>query len=70
MAIDNFILLTGSDDMTIRTWNLVTFQPQGIVGNHTEPVRDLLFMDNGLLISCSYDKKIIAWVYNRGTMHG
>lgn len=23
-------------------------------------------MDNGLLLSCSYDKKVIVWIYQRG----
>ena len=28
------------------------------------PVQDLIRFDNGLLLSCSYDKKIKAWIYH------
>ena len=29
------------------------------------PVQDLILFDNGLLLSCSYDKKIKAWIYQK-----
>jgi len=32
MVIDQNILITGSDDMTIRLWNLESFSYSGLVG--------------------------------------
>lgn len=73
MVLEGNILFTGSDDGTIRSWNMVVFQPSGIIGEHMEPatgpnrkaypIQDLLLFDNGLLLSCSYDKKVKAWIY-------
>jgi len=34
MVIDGLILITGSDDNTIRLWNLFNFTPSNIVGTH------------------------------------
>jgi WD40 repeat protein len=36
MAIDGQILITGSDDKTIRLWNLQSFKPLHILGEHDE----------------------------------
>lgn len=33
-------------------------------------IQDLLFLPNGLLLSCSYDKTIIAWQYKDNSMVG
>lgn len=33
MVIDENILITGSDDQTIRLWNLESFSYSGLVGN-------------------------------------
>lgn len=61
MVIDQNILITGSDDMTIRLWNLESFSYSGLVGTkeqgHKEAIQDLCFLEkSGLLLSCSYDK--------------
>jgi WD40 repeat protein len=34
MALDANILITGSDDHSIRLWNLGNFSPAGTVGTH------------------------------------
>ena len=36
MAIDGNLLFTGSDDKTIRQWELTLNTPSGIVGCHEE----------------------------------
>lgn len=38
MAIDGEMLITGSDDRTIRLWNLNTFTPASILGTHERAV--------------------------------
>lgn len=38
MVIDGNILITGSDDHSIRLWNLGNFTPSGIVGTHEHAV--------------------------------
>jgi WD40 repeat protein len=34
MIIDGSMLITGSDDGTIRLWELTSFTPKGLVGDH------------------------------------
>jgi WD40 repeat protein len=34
MVVDANILITGSDDCSIRLWNLLNFTPSGVVGSH------------------------------------
>lgn len=36
MAVDGQILMTGSDDCTVRLWNLQSFKPLSILGQHDE----------------------------------
>jgi WD40 repeat protein len=38
MVLDEFILITGSDDHTIRLWNMRNFTPSGVVGTHAEAI--------------------------------
>lgn len=70
MAIDGNLLFTGSDDCTIRSWELTLNTPSGELGRHEEGIQDLLRLDNGLLLSCAYDGKIICWHYNEDTKFG
>ena len=52
MVSDGNILITGSDDKTIRLWELNMFQPTHVLGEHAGPITDLLFLSSGLLLSC------------------
>lgn len=61
MVIDGNYLMTGSDDHSIRLWNLVDFTPAGVIGSHTEAVCDLLLLNTGLLVSCGSDKMTYVW---------
>lgn len=36
MVVDGYMLITGSDDMTIRLWNLQSFKPLSVLGMHEE----------------------------------
>lgn len=65
MAIDGFMLMTGSDDHSIRLWNLLTFQPASILGHHEREVQALLFVEKvGLLFSVDREgSEVFCWVY-------
>lgn len=66
MELDANILITGSDDHTIRLWNLGNFTPSGIVGTHQHAVQCLLLIqESGILMSCSSDREVISWVYQQ-----
>ena len=67
MVLDEFILITGSDDHTIRLWNMRNFTPSGIVGTHAEAIQDMILIkESGLLVACSQDRKVICWIYQKG----
>ena len=61
MVIDGNNLITGSDDNSIRIWNLIGFTPEGVLGTHKEAISDLLLLNTGLLVSCGQDKMIFVW---------
>ena len=51
MAMEENFLFSGSDDMTIVMWNLITFQHVGVLKGHKDSIQDMLIFDNGLLFS-------------------
>jgi WD40 repeat protein len=54
MVLDEFILITGSDDHTIRLWNMRNFTPSGVVGTHGDAIQDMILIkESGLLVACS-----------------
>ena len=57
MVRDEFLLITGSDDGTIRQWDLTSFTHKGIVGDHgKQAIQSLTLLPNsGLLLSCAQD---------------
>lgn len=64
MEIDENILFTGSDDGTIRQWNLNSFCPTGQIGSHGDQnaIQSLtLIKESGLLLSAGQDKTIKVW---------
>ena len=74
MANDAKILFTGSDDMTIGIWEMDNRFLVGRLEGHKESktfivimavgIQDLLVLsENGLLVSCSFDRTIIVWKY-------
>ena len=64
MAIDANMLFTGSDDMTIRIWEMTQRYCVGILEGHKDSIQDMILLqENGLLVSCSFDKSICVWKY-------
>lgn len=67
MVLDENILITGSDDHTIRLWNLRNFSPTGNIAAHEHAVQALVFMpESGVLLSCSQDREVVCWIYQKG----
>jgi F-box/WD-40 domain protein MET30 len=58
------LLISASNDCTLRAWNTATGVCIGILKGHTKSVRGVQF-DNSKIISCSMDKTIKIW--NRKT---
>jgi len=66
MVIDEKILITGSDDHSIRLWNLSNFSPAGTVGTHQSAVQSLVFIEGpGLLLSACQSREVICWIYQK-----
>lgn len=68
MAMEQKLLFTGSDDMSIIIWNMEKGNRYmvGKLTGHTDSVLDLLVLqETGVLISCSSDKSVIAWKYEQ-----
>ena len=60
LIVHNNILYSGSDDNTIRAWNLDTNQCITTLQGHTNDV-NCLVVHNNILYSGSYDSTIRAW---------
>ena len=60
LVVHNNILYSGSDDATIRAWNLDTNECITTLQGHTSTVYCLI-VHNSILYSGSYDDTIRAW---------
>ncbi|MEG4082768.1 WD40 repeat domain-containing protein [Microcoleus sp. POL10_C6] len=59
---DNKRVISGSNDQTIRVWDMQTGNLLSILSGHQEQVSSIALSSNGkLLISSSFDKTIKAW---------
>ena len=71
MCLDGLILMSGSDDHTIRLWNLFNWTPANFSGvlTHDAAIQDMIFIrEAGLLLACSQDRQIRVWIYQRGEL--
>ncbi len=63
----NGYLVTGSDDNSIKIWDIINHELVFIInetnGGHVELIRHLLDLSNGWLASCSWDKTIKIWEF-------
>ncbi|MBL8798006.1 MAG: serine/threonine protein kinase [Planctomycetia bacterium] len=53
--------LSGSEDLTVRLWDVEKSQEIGRCTGHTQPVRAVAFSPNGQLLSASQDNTIAYW---------
>ena len=60
-AISNKILASGSEDTTIKIWNIKDRSIMSTLSGHTEGVRKLCYVSEGVFVSGSYDRSLIIW---------
>ena len=60
-AISNKILASGSDDRTIKIWNIEDKSIISTLYGHTNRVSALCYVKEGVLVSGSVDKSLIIW---------
>ncbi|MDZ8258093.1 TIR domain-containing protein [Nostoc sp. ChiQUE01b] len=64
---DGQIIASGSEDNTIKLWNLETKQEIRTLSEHSSLVRAVTFsLDGKILVSCSNDKSIKLWNWKTG----
>jgi len=70
------VLVSASEDATIKTWDYETGEYERTLKGHTEAIQDIAFDESGkLLVSCSADMSIKLWDFSQTyecirTMHG
>ena len=61
IQLRNGDLVSGSQDKTIKIWNIETRACIQTLTGHTRPVTDLLELKNGNIVSGSVDETIKIW---------
>ena len=74
------MIFTGSDDMSVGIWNTQSWyynntsltkkrpiEAVGFMKGHEASIEDLCILPNGILLSCAFDKRVIAWQYQQET---
>lgn len=61
-------LATGSQDHTLRIWDVDTGECMKLLHGHTDTIRTLQVLRDGFLASGSKDKSIRLWHVNSGTL--
>ncbi|KAF0699348.1 Aste57867_10064 [Aphanomyces stellatus] len=74
LAFDGAFLFSGSDDCSIKIWNVLdprSAYELGFIQAHAMSVRDLIVLPPlGHLVSCAYDGKIRVWNYQSCGSYG
>ncbi|NJR63862.1 MAG: hypothetical protein HC769_36940 [Cyanobacteria bacterium CRU_2_1] len=67
LGVEGFLLASGSDDQTIRLWDVRDGKCLKVLHGHTSRVCSVCFSPDGLtLISCSQDETIRLWDVRTG----
>ena len=62
MTSDNKFIVSGSEDTTVRIWNLLQKSQEAVLEGHTSDVLTVtVTSDDKFIISCSVDKSIRIW---------
>jgi WD40 repeat protein len=64
---DGLTLATGSDDTTIRLWNIGSGARDNVLAGHTDGIMDVAFSPDGkILASGGWDRNVILWNVRSG----
>ena len=70
-APDGRHVVTGSEDTTIRLWDLQSTQQVNVMRLHTSPVQSVKFIPgSSFLVSCSNDRDVRIWNPYSGAVRG
>ena len=56
------VLVSSSDDATIRQWNISKHETLTTLTGHTNVISSLAVLNNGTLVSGSFDQTIRTWL--------
>ena len=65
---DGRVLLTGSDDSTLRLWDVATGRALHTLRGHSDPVRGYFSPDGKQVLSCGNDQTVRLWDFETGDM--
>mmetsp|Transcript_42290 Transcript_42290/g.91929 ORF Transcript_42290/g.91929 Transcript_42290/m.91929 type:complete len:314 (-) Transcript_42290:343-1284(-) len=69
MTTDANFVITGSDDRTVRIWDMRSCTTVAVLERHTEAIRDVeMVMEHGFLVTVAADGLVLVWDYVEQTV--